>query len=68
MNKVSEGTKSAQAINEAIDVRELSGEDAAEALSDFAGLELVPIPEDAEREKLKAARMSFRDSAWGWLP
>ena len=48
--------------------RELQGEEAAKAISEFAGLELVPIPEDQQREALRRARMGFRDPAWGWLP
>lgn len=55
---MSEGTRSAQAINAAIDVRELSGEEAAEAISDFAGLELVPIDDDAEFRRLRRAGMT----------
>lgn len=56
--KPSEGATSAQAINDAIDARELFGEEAAEAISDFAGLELVPIDEDEEARRLRRAGMT----------
>lgn len=55
----SEGITSAQAINEAIDARELYGEEAAEAISDFAGLELVPLDEDEQRRR---ASPTFQES------
>lgn len=61
--KTSEGVASAQAINAAIDVRELSGEEAAEAISDFAGLELEPIPEDEHQAKLRRAGLTVEESA-----
>lgn len=51
----SEGMASATRINAAMEVREITGEEAAEAISDFAGLELVPITEDADRAKLRRA-------------
>lgn len=35
-----------------IEVVELSNEDAAEVISEFSGLELLPIEPDATREKL----------------
>ena len=60
---LSEGTVSAQAINAAMEVRELRGEEAAEAISDFAGLELLPIPEDEQRAKLRRAGFSVDESA-----
>ena len=59
MNTKSEGTQSAIAINAAIDVRELQGEEAAEAISDFAGLELVPLDEDEQRRR---ASPTFQES------
>lgn len=75
MTKPSEGTQSAVAINEAMDVRELHGPDAVDSiLSDFTDLELVPIPEDAERAKLRragfvvdqpSARQALRDEQKG---
>lgn len=57
-----------------LEVTELSGEEAAEAISDFAGLALVPIEEDAERAKLRragfvvdqpSARQALRDELKG---
>lgn len=60
---LSEGTASAQAINAAMEVRELQGEEAAEAISDFAGLELLPIPEDEQRARLRRAGFSVDESA-----
>lgn len=60
---LSEGTASAQAINAAMEVRELQGEEAAEAISDFAGLELLPIPEDEQRTRLRRAGFSIDESA-----
>lgn len=59
MTKPSEGTQSAIAINAAIDARELYGEEAAEAISDFAGLELVPLDEDEQRRR---ASPTFQES------
>lgn len=59
MKPISEGTQSAIAINAAIDVRELQGEEAAEAISDFAGLELEPLPEDEQRRR---ASPTFQES------
>lgn len=59
MSKPSEGTQSAIAINAAIDVRELTGDEAAEAISDFAGLELVPLTEDEQRRR---ASPTFQES------
>ena len=59
MKPVSEGTKSAQAINAALEVRELQGEEAVDSiLSDFTDLELVPIPDDADFRRLRRAGMT----------
>ena len=57
--KTSEGTTSAIAINDAIDVRELHGAEAVDSiLSDFTDLALVPIDEDAEFRRLRGAGMT----------
>lgn len=50
MKPPSEGTASAQAINAAIDVRELHGPEAVDSiLSDFADLEPVPMEQDPKQ-------------------
>ncbi len=60
---MSEGHQSAKRILRgvplAIEVRELTGEEAAEAISDFAGLELLPLPEDEQRRR---ASPTFQES------
>ncbi len=48
--------------NDGIEVQELRGEEAAEAISDFAGLGLVEIPEDEQRRKLQRAGLTVEQA------